>query len=114
MIKYKNLLILFILLFYMLMILVPDAASRQSEKINPNLLENYWPAHWVAHPTASPNDYGMVHFRKEFELTELPERFIVHVSGDNRYELYINSEWVSKGPASNDLLHWSYIACKQM
>lgn len=91
-----------------LILLSDPAFSRQFETINPDLLENYWPAQWIAHPTASPDEYGIYHFRKDFEISDKPGQFIVHVSGDNRYELFINGEWISKGPASDDLNNWSF------
>lgn len=99
---------LVLLLFNGLFFAATAAFSQASDPINPVLLDDYWPAHWIVHPVASPNDYGVFHFRKEFEVTERLEKFVVHVSGDNRYELYINGEWVSEGPASSDLQHWSF------
>src|SRR5208283_4806315 len=37
-----------------------------------------------------------------------PQRFVVHVSGDNRYELFVNGRRVATGPARGDLNHWRY------
>jgi len=59
-------------------------------------------------PDASPQDYGVYHFRRVFQLSEKPERFVVHISGDNRYQLYANGKRVSWGPARGDLTHWRY------
>jgi len=33
---------------------------------------------------------------------------MVHVSGDNRYELFVNGNLVSQGPARGDLYHWRF------
>ena len=41
-------------------------------------------------------------------MTEKPESFIVHVSGDNRYVLIVNEKLISHGPARNDLNHWNF------
>lgn len=101
---YKSLFLYFILCS----LFCSASFAQSSEHVNASLLSEYWPAQWISHPTASPNDYGVYHFRKDFEITDYPEEFIVHVSGDNRYELYINGEWVSEGPASGDLRHWSF------
>lgn len=101
---YKSLISLFILCSMICSV----SLSQPSEHVNPTLLEEYWSAQWISHPTASPNDYGVYHFRKGFEITDQPEEFVVHVSGDNRYELFINGEWISEGPASGDLRHWSF------
>jgi hypothetical protein len=49
-----------------------------------------------------------VHFRKTLELPARPDSFVVHVSADNRYKLYVNGRQVSLGPARGDLDHWFY------
>jgi len=41
-------------------------------------------------------------------LENKPERFIVFVSADNRYRLFVNGEAVCSGPALGDLGHWRY------
>ena len=33
---------------------------------------------------------------------------MIHVSGDNRYELFVNGQRVATGPARGDLKHWRY------
>ena len=43
-----------------------------------------------------------------FELDAKPSRFVVHVSADNRYRLFVNGEQVSSGPQRSDLMHWRY------
>ena len=50
-------------------------------------------------PGEPANVYGVYHMRKTFELDEVPSRFIVHVTADNRYKLYLNGRFVSLGPA---------------
>ena len=78
------------------------------EKINPSLLNNSWKAQWISHPTESLVDYGVFHFRKIFELKEQPKEFIINISADNRYRLFVNGKAVCFGPARADLEHWSY------
>lgn len=80
----------------------------QSVSVPKDLLEQQWSAHWLAHPTASLTDYGVYHFRHTLTLTTPPDSFIVHVSADNRYRLFVNGTSVGFGPARGDLLHWSY------
>lgn len=46
--------------------------------------------------------------RKTFELGEVPSRFIVHVTADNRYKLYLNGRFVSLGPARGDIYNWNF------
>ncbi|HEX3685107.1 MAG TPA: alpha-L-rhamnosidase C-terminal domain-containing protein [Bryobacteraceae bacterium] len=67
-----------------------------------------WPAKWIRVPDTSPSDYGVYHFRRSFPLAAAPQRYVVYVSGDNRYELFVNGRRVSWGPARSDLYHWRY------
>jgi alpha-L-rhamnosidase len=75
---------------------------------NPDLLTRAWSAHWISAPNSSPFDYGVYHFRRTFELSAAPASFLIHVTADNRYKLYVNGELVSLGPARGDLHHWRY------
>lgn len=67
-----------------------------------------WEATWIVHPAAPADSFGVFHFRRTLELASVPERFVVHVSADNRYRLYVNGTEVSNGPARGDLMHWNY------
>lgn len=82
--------------------------SAQSNPVNPAILENQWSASWIACPDGPEKDYGVYHFRKTFELREAEEEFIVHVSADNRYRLFVNGQAVCNGPARGDLYNWYY------
>ncbi|CAN5586207.1 hypothetical protein BH24GEM3_BH24GEM3_17130 [soil metagenome] len=72
------------------------------------LAPELWSASWIAHPEAPGDAYGVYHFRRAFELPARPERFLVHVSADNRYRLFVNGAAVAEGPARGDLMHWRY------
>ena len=50
----------------------------------------------------------MFHARRSFDLPAVPARFVVHVSADNRYRLYVNGMQVSSGPQRSDVAHWRY------
>ena len=67
-----------------------------------------WNARWITHHEIDKSAYGLLHFRNTFDLAEKPEQFIVHVSGDNRYRLYVNGSEVCYGPQLGDLRHWRY------
>ena len=53
-------------------------------------------------------DYGVYHFRKQIDLPALPASYLIHVTADNRYQLFVNGERVVWGPARGDLFHWRY------
>ena len=80
---------------------------RQAD-IAPQWLDGRWTAQWISVPGEPQNAYGIYHFRKTFELPEQPERFVVHVSADNRYKLYVNGELASVGPARGDVFNWNF------
>ena len=73
-----------------------------------SLLRRTWTARWIGVPHAPPAEYGVYCFRRTIDLAPKPERFIVHVSGDNRYQLFVNGNRVAWGPARGDLFHWRY------
>ena len=59
-------------------------------------------------PEAGAQDYGVYYFRKDVDLAAVPADYIVHVTGDNRYKLFVNGVQVSLGPAKGDATHWNY------
>ena len=67
-----------------------------------------WHAQWISHPTAPLREPITLHFKKTLELTSVPAHFLVHVSADNRFVLYVNGRRVGDGPARGDLTHWRY------
>lgn len=95
-------------ILFLLLYLLPFSTNSQSLHINEDILIKTWDAEWITHPDASLTAYGIFYFRKIFELAKAPEEFIIHVSADNRYELYVNGSRVAMGPAWGDLLHWRF------
>ena len=71
-------------------------------------LRTQWNASWIAAPNDNGTDYGVYYFRKKISLTTKPASFIIHVSADNRYKLYVNDSLVSLGPARCDTYYWNY------
>lgn len=63
---------------------------------------------WVSYPTANTTGYGVYHFRKTFVLEEKPAELLVHISADNRYELFVNGQRACFGPAKGDLKTYKY------
>lgn len=60
-----------------------------------------WNAQWIAlnNPFDRGTGYGVYYFRKSINLPGKPSKFIIHVSADNHYKLYVNGKLVSIGPA---------------
>lgn len=79
-----------------------------SQSISPYLLSQEWAAKWIALPDAPANGYGVYLFRKSIDLKTVPTTFVVHVSADNRYKLYVNETLASIGPARGDMFYWNY------
>ena len=84
------------------------ASISHSQTLNAELLTERWKADWIRHPDGPEREFGVFHFRKTFTLDAAPKRFVIHVSGDNRYELFVNGQRVGTGPARGDLKHWRY------
>ena len=66
------------------------------------------PETWISYPSANNQSYGVYHFRKSFELEQVPEKLVLHLSADNRYHFYVNGERVCYGPAKGDLQTYKY------
>lgn len=85
----------FFLLFPLVLTLFPAIGQSGNPSINPALLTKSWPARWIAPPGVSLTDYGVYHFRRTIDLSSVPGSFVLHVSADNRYQLFLNGELVS-------------------
>ncbi|MDR1103326.1 MAG: glycoside hydrolase family 78 protein [Tannerella sp.] len=88
----------------------PGRAEKNPYEASPDAVWNTrkWTAHWIACPDESPYDYGVYHFRKAFTLDAVPASFVLNISADNRYRLFVNGQPVCWGPARGDLAHWYY------
>ena len=65
-------------------------------------------SYWITAPNAPQINYGIYHFRKSIHLSIVTNSFIIHISADNRYRLFINGKLVSLGPVRGDLSNWYY------
>lgn len=72
------------------------------------LLEKPWDAKWINYPEGDPNAYGIYYFRKHLDLSAEPSSYVINISADNRYKLYVNGKYVSNGPARGDERHWRF------
>ncbi|MEA5258827.1 alpha-L-rhamnosidase N-terminal domain-containing protein [Arcicella aquatica] len=79
-----------------------------AQQISPKVLKQRWQANWIAPQNVNLKDFGVFHFRKNFDLSQKPTTFIINVSGDNRYRLFVNGHFIGTGPARSDLMHWNF------
>ena len=93
---------------YILLLLLPIIKDSHAQNIDPRFLHQRWSASWISVPGEQPSAYGVYLFRKQIELDTKPSSFIVHVSADNRYKLYVNGRLASLGPARGDINHWNF------
>ena len=71
-------------------------------------LNEPWVARWITHPNAPKNEFGVYLFRKDIDVDAVPEKFVVHVTADARYRLFVNGESVTFGPQRSDQWVWHY------
>lgn len=89
-------------------ILLCAVAQSFAQQIADDILHKRWKAFWIDVPGATAHGYGVYHFRKTIKLAQKPEHFVVHVSADNRYKLYVNGMQVGFGPARADVYNWNF------
>lgn len=94
-------------IFYFILISQITSAQLATD-INTDLLKNKWAASWISHPQATKNGYEVLNFRKTFELSAKPDKYIIHISADNRYWLFVNGQRICTGPAKGDVSHWRF------
>jgi alpha-L-rhamnosidase len=96
------------ILIYLLLLTYTTGTQAQTVKLNPELMKDTWPAYWITMKASQQKEYGIYHFRKNFEIKAIPSSFPIHVSGDNRYRLFINGTPICSGPARGDLFNWYF------
>ncbi|EDY83499.1 Bacterial alpha-L-rhamnosidase family [Verrucomicrobiia bacterium DG1235] len=96
------------LLFVIPSLLSGSAQAELAVVPGAHVVERVWDANWIAPADIASKEYGVYHYRKSFDLADAPERFVVHISADNRYRLFVNDVSVHIGPARGDLQHWRF------
>ncbi|MDB4918295.1 alpha-L-rhamnosidase C-terminal domain-containing protein [Mucilaginibacter sp.] len=92
-------------LFICSLLLVKTGFAQTADQ---TILTNPWNAYWINAKNETGRDYGVFYFRKSIDLAAKPTSFMVNVSADNRYKLYVNGTLVSVGPARGDTYYWNY------
>ncbi len=85
-----------------------SAYSQETARINPDILNRTWQSKWITYPGITGEEFGVYLFRKDFKLDIRPNKFVIHVSADNRYKLYVNGQQVGDGPARGDNYKWYF------
>jgi hypothetical protein len=96
----------FLLLF--ILFLATKCSFSQENNISQHLLHGGWNAHWISCPGVAEKAYGVYHFRKTIDLVKVPSEFIIHVSADNRYQLFVNGNLIGRGPARSSRYNWNF------
>jgi hypothetical protein len=84
--------------------LVADELNVPTVRYAPTTMQ----AQWIQHPDLTTGESAVVLFRRVFDLPQKPERFVVNVSADNHYTLFVNGKPVCFGPQLSDIRHWRY------
>ncbi len=66
----------------------------------------HWKSNWIWHDSKIQNN--LVLFRKNFNLTQLPEQATLRITATSLYQLYINGQYINRGPARSAPHHQSY------
>src|ERR1700723_1151253 len=82
-----------------LLALTPVALHSQNPIPQPDQAHRLWIASWITHPTAPLREPLVLHFRRSLDLTSVPTRYVVRLSADNRFILFVNGRRVGEGPA---------------
>src|SRR6056297_3222944 len=82
--------------------------AQNTMDIHPELLNELWPAKWIADPEMTGEKEGVFLFKKVLTFKTAPNDYVIHISADNRYILYVNGNVVTRGPARGDLNRWLF------
>lgn len=93
-----------------LLILISLTIHAQQELNYPTV--NYGVEHikasWVSHPDIKGGEDSAVLFRNTFQIDDNTQDFIINLSADNHYYLFVNGDFVTHGPQLSDIQHYKY------
>ena len=96
--------LLFLLLFLSLPIFAQQELNYPEVQYGPEQIV----ANWVSHPDIQGGEDRIILFRNVFQLDDPSKDFIINISADNHYFLYVNGKLVTHGPQLSDIRHWKY------
>ncbi|MFW6189193.1 MAG: alpha-L-rhamnosidase C-terminal domain-containing protein [Planctomycetota bacterium] len=83
-----------------------DPFADWSDDVAPWQGRGHWPARWVSCPQAAEPPF-VTAYRLGFSVDE-PETVRVHVSADERYELFLDGHRAGRGPERGDPDNWFF------
>ncbi len=86
----------------------PAPVPAATSPLPPDPPHHDWHASWITDPAAPLREPLVLHFRRTLTLAAIPAHYVVRVSADNRFILYVNGQRIGDGPARGDLAHWRY------
>ena len=95
----------------LLLVLTGYCYSQPVQELNYNgkqYVAKNWKAFWVTNPDVYANEYSVTLYRRNFDLDRNSDSFIIHITADNHYELYVNGKFACSGPQRSDLYHYKY------
>jgi len=93
---------------FFLYLLFQFTSNITAQQPSDQVLNFRWKANWIAPQNVNLKEFGVYHFRKNFDLNQKPNTFVINVSGDNRYRIFVNGNYIGAGPARGDLMHWNF------
>ncbi len=96
--------------YFLLLFIIVLPIQAQTEVNYPEVIygtENIH-ASWVSHPDILGGEDRVVLFRNTFEVEDSSPDFIINISADNHYFLYVNGKFVTHGPQLSDIRHYKY------
>jgi len=84
------------------------AVPNLTAQLPAELVKYLWNAQWITAAEAPQRDESVLHFRRILDFPQPLPHFVIHVSADNQYLLYVNQKRVGTGPNRGDLAHWKY------
>jgi hypothetical protein len=96
------------MLLFLLLSPTAKVCAEKPPEIDPELLTSQWPAKWITFPERPAQEFGVYLFRRTFVTNSNVKHFVVHVSADNRYKLYVNGKYICNGPCRGDFVKWRF------
>ncbi|MGC9341340.1 MAG: alpha-L-rhamnosidase N-terminal domain-containing protein [Bacteroidales bacterium] len=107
--KYRIFPIIFLLLLVNFNFTAAQEAKILYSTSGAELAPKEWKARWIWYPGGSHTEINQFMLaRKSFHLEEIPETALLYITSTSHYKLFINGNFISRGPARSNPHHQSY------